>query len=339
MRAMLLGLALLAATPAGAGGSLHIFNWGSYTNPDLIAKFERTYDVAVTVSEFYSNAEALARIEAGGEGFDIVVPTHTHMPQYIARGLLMESRPDLMENFTHVDPRWVHVDWDPGRHYSVPWQWGTTGIAVNTKLYDGDIDTSAVFMDPPEALAGKINVVPEMPDIMAMALMYVGAEPCTTDPETLEKVRAALMAARPRWRSMQPAMTGKLSTNEVLASVNWNGSTFQARLANDELAYGYPRQGYPIWMDSAAILADAPNVENAELFLNFIMAPRNAAMISSFARYANGIVGSEAFMPADMREAREIVVPEALRDAGRFVPLCPDAARAAYAMIWTALQN
>ena len=64
----------------------------------------------------------------------------------------------------------------PGRHYTVPWQWGTTGIIVNTDFYKGDINTSAIFFDPPDELKGKINVVPEMSDVMHAAIRYVGGE-------------------------------------------------------------------------------------------------------------------------------------------------------------------
>ena len=130
--------------------------------------------------------------------------------------------------------------------------------------------------------------------------------------------------------SMDYGMTEKLSNADVMASVNWNGSTFRARLNNPDVVYGYPQEGYIVWMDNAAILADAPNPENAKLFLDFIMDPENAALISEFARYANGIEGSEAFMPEEMANAPEINPPAELADAGRFTPACPAEAQEMY---------
>lgn len=330
---------IMATTPALAAGELNIFNWGNYTNPELIEKFEKEHDVKVTITDYDSNTTALTKVEAGGHGFDIVVPSHSYVPIFIDKGLLMESRPDQMENFGNVDERWVNVDWDPGRRYTVPWQWGSTGVAVNTSAYSGDPNTSAIFMDPPEELVGKVNVVPEMADVMALAIMYVGGEPCTEDKEVLKTVRDKLMEAKPKWMSMDYGMTEKLSNSDVMASVNWNGSTFRARLNNPDVVYGYPKEGYPLWMDSVAILADAKNVENAKLFQNFIMDPENAALISAFARYANGIKGSEQYMPDDMKTASEIVVPEEYAGLGRFNPTCPPAAQEFYTAIWTELQK
>ncbi|MFV0474140.1 MAG: extracellular solute-binding protein, partial [Pikeienuella sp.] len=244
-----------------------------------------------------------------------------------------------MENYGNLAERWKNVDWDPGREYTVPWQWGSTGVAVNKTAYSGDPNTSAIFMDPPEELIGKINVVPEMQDVMGIALMYVGGEPCSTDKEKLKAARDALLAAKPKWMSMDYGMTEKLSNGDVVASVNWNGSTFRARLNNPDVVYGYPKEGYVLWMDSAGILSDAANVENAKLFLNFIMDPENAALISAFARYANGIEGSEAFMPEDMKTAPEINVPEEFQAAGKFTPTCSAEAQKYYTAIWTELQK
>lgn len=339
MKKTLTAVLALFAAPALAEGELNIYNWGNYTSPEMIEKFEAETGISVTITDYDSNDTALAKVKTGGHGFDIVVPSGTYVPIFIDEGLLMESKPNEMENFKHMDPQWVDVAFDPGRNYTVPWQWGTVGVTVNTSVYDGDINTAAIFLDPPDELKGKINVVPEMNDVMSLAIKYVGGEQCTSDLEVLKKVRDALEAAKPHWISLDYGNVEKFAANDIAAAVNWNGASFRSRLTNPDIAFGYPRDGFPVWMDNAAILSDAQNVEEAKTFLNFIMHPENAAMLSSFARYANGIKGSEAFMPEDMKTAPEVVVPADLVGAAYVAETCPPEATKLYTAIWTELQK
>lgn len=322
---------------AQAAGKLNMYNWGNYTNPELIKKFEQKYDVKVTITDYDSNSTALAKVKAGGHGFDIVVPSANYVKIFIEEGLALEVRPDKLENFKHVAPEWRNPSWDPGRRYSVPWQWGTVGIAVDTEVYKGDINTSAIVFNPPQELAGKINMPPEMGDVLALALMYVGSEPCTTDKAALKKARDVLMAAKSKWVSMDYGLVEKMPRGDFAAAAYWNGAVFRARLAKASIKFGYPREGFPVWMDSVIVLKTSQNVENAKLFMNFIMEPENAALISSFARYANGITGSEKFMPEDMKTAVEINVPDEFKDKGIFVPACSKEANDYYTAIWTEL--
>lgn len=332
-----------ALTFAGAGlaqaQELHIFNWGNYTSPELISKFEAETGIRVTVTDYDSNDTALAKIEAGGHGYDIVVPSNTFVQIYVEKGLLLPLDPAELPNMANISPEWVEVDWDPAPRHTIPWQWGTTGVAVNRSVYGGDPHTSDNWLNPPPELQGRINVVPEMGDVMSMAIMYVGGEPCTEDMEVLRRVRDVLMAAKPHWMSMDYGMTERLANNDVAASMVWNGTTMRARLLNEDVVYGYPREGFPIWMDAAGILSDARNVEEAKTFLNFVMEPENAALISAFARYSNGIAGSEEFLPEEMQGAPELSIPAELLSAGQFTPACSPAANEIYTRIWTELQS
>src|SRR6185369_15595472 len=188
---------ILAAGPALADGELHIFNWGDYTNPDMIKKFEAKYNIKVTQTDYDSNDAMLAKVKAGGSGFDIVVPSSYVIPSMISDGLLAQTEPSKMDNFKNMRPEFVHVYWDDGRHYTVPWQWGTTGISVDTAKYKGDINTWSLLFDTPDELKGKVNVVPEMADVINAVSFYIGKEPCSSDKDTLKKINDVLVAAKP----------------------------------------------------------------------------------------------------------------------------------------------
>jgi len=336
---MATAMTMAYAAVAQAEGVLNLYNWGDYTSPELLAQFEKDTGIKVTVTDYDSNDTALAKVEAGGSGFDLVVPSANFVKIWVEMGLVAELDLSKIPNHANIAPEWMDVEYDKGRKYSIPWQWGTTGIAVNQTVYSGDINTSAIFMDPPAELVGKINIVPEMNDLMALATMYMGGEPCSEDAELMKKVRDKLLAAKPSWSSMDYGMEDKMATNDVMSSVYWNGAILRARLRNPDVKYGYPKEGYVIWMDQVMLLNEAKNVDEAYQFLNYIATPEHAAMLSAYARYNNGIAGSDAFMPDDMKTAPEIMVPADVTGKGHFIPTCGPKAQEYITAIWTALQK
>jgi spermidine/putrescine transport system substrate-binding protein len=329
-----LGLAF-AAGSALADGELHIYNWGDYTSAEMIKKFETTYNIKVTLTDYDSNDAMLAKVRAGGSGFDIVVPSSYVIPSMINDGLLAKTEPNAMDNFKNLRPEFVNVYWDSGRHYTVPWQWGTTGISVNTEGYKGDINTWALLFNPPDELKGKINVVPEMADVINAASFYLGQQPCANDKDSLKKINDLLVGAKPAWRAMEYDTIGNMTAKNFVVSMDWNGSAMRSRLKIPTIHYSYPKEGMASWMDNVAVLKDAPNMENAKKFQNFIMDPENAAMISAFAHYDNGITGTEKFLPKEMIGAPEINPPAGFKQI--FVPACPPDVMEIYGKIWNNL--
>ena len=330
-----LALGAMFANVGFAAGELNIYNWGNYTNPTLIEKFEAAHDVKVTLSDYDSNDTMLAKVKAGGHGYDIAVPSDYMVKIMIDEDLLLETKPNEMENYDNLIEAFKTVYFDDGRNYSVPWQWGTTGVTVNTSTYGGDIDTWSVVFEPPEELQGKINVVPEMNDVMNAALFYKGFPYCNQDKAQLKEVNDMLVAAKEHWLSMEYGNVERFAKEDIHAGVNWNGASMRSRLENDAIAYGYPKEGQGTWADNVVVLKDANNVDNAKLFQNFIMDPENAALISEFAKYNNGIEGSLNHLPEEFANAPEIVPPSHYETV--FVPPCPQEVNELYTKIWTNL--
>lgn len=130
------------------GDTLNIATWPNYHDPDVIAAFTAETGVAVNVSVFGSTEEMEALLRAGNSGIDIVVPTHYAVPAWIEDELIEPLNYDLMGNPDLSDWNAAFVDepFDPGNTYSIPKNWGTTGIIYGPGA--GDPVTSwAEFFD------------------------------------------------------------------------------------------------------------------------------------------------------------------------------------------------
>ncbi len=159
--AVFMGLAAsFAAPPAKADSDvLHIYTWTDYTSPDLIKKFTAETGIKVTIDTYDSNETLLAKLKAGGAGYDIVVVSNDFVPIFVSQGLIQKADVSSMPNFTHLETRWKARAWDPKAEYTVPWQWGTTSFAYDTAVYPGPVDSLGTLFNPPTALQGKISML------------------------------------------------------------------------------------------------------------------------------------------------------------------------------------
>lgn len=335
VRGFLAGI-LLAAGPARADGELRIYNWRDYTSPNVIERFAQTYDVDVTVDEYRSNEDLLAALQAGNGDYDVVVPSDYMVQRLIEEGLLAETKPNQMPNFKNVDPGWIDVFWDRGLNYGVPYLWGTTSLAVDTAVYDGDVNTLKLVFEPPPELQGRIGIVSGV--VFEAAWRHLGKPQCSGGAEDLASLRQLLTGARQHWRSLGDAgLYDSMVRGDVALALVWNGMAGQLRRERPTWTYAYPREGFSVWMDNLVVLKDAPDLENAKLFQNFLMDPEIAALNSERFSLPNAILGSEKFLPADFAAAPEIAIPTDAPPAGLVTPLCPQAVREQYDAIWAEL--
>jgi putrescine transport system substrate-binding protein len=175
---------------------------------------------------------------------------------------------------------------------------------------DAPIDSLALVFDPANAekLASCGIMMLDAPaEMIPAALQYIGEDPNSHDPDVIAKTEAVFMAIRPyigKFHSSE--YINALANGEICVAVGWSGDILQARDRaaeadnNVEIAYNAPKEGAQMWFDQMAIPVDAPNVEEAHAFLNFIMDPENMAAASNYVYYANGNLASQDFLIEDV---------------------------------------
>ncbi len=116
---------------------LNFYNWTDYIADDTIPNFQKETGIKVTYDNYSSNDDLFAKIRTGGTGYDIIVPTDATLVKMKHANLLQPLDLSLIPNVKNLDPRFRTAAYDPGNQYSIPWQWGTTGIGYDKTKVGG----------------------------------------------------------------------------------------------------------------------------------------------------------------------------------------------------------
>jgi putrescine transport system substrate-binding protein len=94
-----------------------------------------------------------------------------------------------------------------------------------------------------------------------------------------------------------------------------------------------------MWFDSFAIPKDAPHVEEAHIFIDYMMRPEVAARNTDAVSYANGNLASQAFIDKKILENRSIY-PDAATMQRLFVSTpYPQNVQRVVTRIWTRVKT
>lgn len=293
--------ALSACRRESAGSlerTLAIYNWSDYIGEGTIADFERETGVRVTYDTYESNEDLIAKLQAGATGYDLVVPTGYAIRVLRALELLQPiDRAALAAGWANLDPRFLATPVDPQNAYSVPWQWGSAGLAVRTDLVPEMPDSWGVFLDP--RYRGKMTQLDDMRDVIGAWLKYRGHSLNSTVPAELAQAKADAIAAKPNLKSYLSApVKAQLIAGDVWIAHLWNGDTAQARAAHPAIEFVLPREGSMIYLDSLCVPRGARSPRAAHAFIDFVLRPDQAAAISRRTGYGSPNAAALAAEPA-----------------------------------------
>jgi spermidine/putrescine transport system substrate-binding protein len=322
--------------PTPNGGELNLYNWTDYISPELLKRFESETGIKVNLDNYDSNETLLAKLQAGGANYDVIVPSDYMVKQMIELGLLEETDPSTFPNGAKIKAEFLDVYFDQGRKYTAPYMYGTTGIAYDPVKMGTTVTSWAEFFDPKSPAAGKIGTLNDQVEVIHAALRAVGAQPCSVNKDDYIKVEKLLNEWKPAVAVINSdGVIGRMGSGEQLMHMMWNGAFTRAQADNKDLQYVYPKEGLNLWQDNFAIPKGAVNVDNAKIFMNWMMDPKNIGEATNFVGYDNGITGSNDFMKPELASNPAVIIPDEDKALATPTPGCPVEAIDLYDQVWT----
>ena len=321
---------------------LLLFNWTNYTSPEMLKRFEAETGIKVRLDTYESNEAMLAKLQAGGTGYDIVVPTGPTVQTMVRNGLLLRIDAGAMSNFHNVRAPFDKPEFDPERAYSVPYMWGTTGFAYDQALLPGVTltDTWKELFEPRAEVAGRIAVLADIGEVFVAAAFYLEYNRCTEKADEGQAILELLQKQKPAVKVYSSSGSiDRLVAGEVAVHQMWNGAAHRAHVRKASIVYVYPREGVNLWGDNFAVAKGAPHLEEAKLFLNWMMDPKNAAEASNYTGYNNAIGGADQYLNAALRDDPAVNTPKEYESRLSLTRECPQPSVDLRQRVWTRLQR
>jgi spermidine/putrescine-binding protein len=291
------GAAMTAPVPLTGSGSpeapgqvtskeLNLYAWSEYIPPQLLQDFSKEYGVKVNYDTYSSNEELMAKLQAGASGYDVIVPSDYTVAIMIKQGLLEPLDLGQISNLPNVADNFRNPAYDPGNKYTVPYQWGTVGLVVNTQKVTRSLTSWNDLWDP--AFKSRVVLLDDEREDLGMVLLTLGFDKNSVDPKQLNDAKIKMQQLLPNVKLFDSdSPKTALLSGEVWLGQTWNGEAALAHQQNPAIDYICPKEGCGIWFDNLAIPKGAPHKDAAMAFLNFILRPEESILITKAFPYSN----------------------------------------------------
>ncbi|MBI3651317.1 MAG: extracellular solute-binding protein [Acidobacteria bacterium] len=303
---LLLFFAFGGQSHTASGGQLNVFIWSNYLPDTVIAEFEQKFQARLNVELYDSNEALLAKLQSGGAQYDIIVPSDYMVTVLKEQGLLEELALDEISNFSNLDPQFTGLPYDPENRYSVPYGWGTTGIAYRKDKILEPVESWAVMLE--ERYKDRIAMLDDVRETLGAMLKYRGHSLNSIDEQEIAEAAALLARQKPLVKAYDSGGFDQLLlSGDVWLAQAYSGQIAKAMMDNSNIGYVVPKEGCTFFVDNLCVPRNAGNKALATAFINFVLEARVAAEI------ANGTGFS-----SPSKAARPLIEPQLLTNEAAY---------------------
>lgn len=298
------GLLPRAAYAQSVGDRVVLASWPNYHDPANFDSFTETTGAAVQLNVFGSNEEMLAKLQAGGSGWDVFVPTNYTITTYVEQDLIEPLDLAMLPNYDAAtfDQRFAGPGTVDGKIYGVPKNWGTTGFAVNTNQTGGTTPaTRKEFFDLTQTtFSGRTMVHDYQLTTIGAALKAFGYSFNSIDTAELAKAEELLLATKPHLFAISSDYQPSMRSGDAWMTICWTGDGKQLNRDMPEIVYVLGKEGGELWSDFYAIPKGAPHRDAAYALINFLLKPEVNAKETLFHGYPVADTRVNALLPPEI---------------------------------------
>lgn len=290
---------------------IRVYNWNDYIAPQVLEAFEADTGIQIEYRTF-STAEELSEALSKGTAIDVAVPSNDALAGLIAAGSLQPLDFARLPNRQHLDKELLSklAAADPSNRHAVPYLWGAVGLAINVPqaeaAFGGPLpDSWSLLFDAEQSarLASCGLSVLDAPDeTLALLLNYQGRRLARSAPSRIGRAGSLLAGLRPHLKYVSSdRYIDDLSHGRLCVAMAWVGDALAAADAGQPVRFLVPNEGSVLFIDNLVIPRNAPRADLAHRFIDYLMQPKVAALITEETLYPNGNADAKPFLGEALR--------------------------------------
>jgi spermidine/putrescine transport system substrate-binding protein len=303
-------------TSSGKSDELYIYTWSQYTDQELLSTFTTQTGIKVLADVFDSNDVMLAKLQAGGGGtYSIIYPSDYMVQKMVEKNLLTEINHENLIGLENLFPQFKNPSYDPNNRYSLPFNWGTTGLIYNSEKLETPPEDWEYLWQNQDKLYKRMTLLNDVREVMGATLKMLGYS-YNSQKET------EIKAAYEKLRSLKPAIAAfdtdawqnQMLAGDLLLAMCYSADGVKISKENPKFKYVIPRSGSSLWTDTIVIPKTAPNVPGAYSWINLLLQPDVAAEISKRFNIATPNNAGFEQLPKEIQDNTNLFPPQAIID-------------------------
>lgn len=271
---------------------VNIYTTSNYIADSTISQYEKSCNCELFLNYFSDPQEMMAKIAAGSRGYDIIIGTGYAVQDLYTMGKLAKLDLNKIVGLNNLESSALHQPFDKNNTFSIPYAYTVTAVGYNkTKLDKLGIvpNTWAIFFDEKylKKLRGRVTVFDSQRNVYAAALLYLGKNPNSTNPQDLFLARKTIEKASQYWvRYDSTTYYRSLLNGDIWVAMSYSNDLFNtlqdARKAKIkyEIAGMLQKEGNMIELDNMVIPVDSKKQYLAYTFISTALLPSSAYNLS-----------------------------------------------------------